>query len=77
MQQLSVAIDEIGRQYVGGMFAWLEGKNPLAMKQIDTLAAKINAQILSGDEMHAGHTIRIWKQAILFWNSNYKKLGGK
>jgi len=77
MLQLSVAIDEISRQYIGGMFAWLEGKNPLAMKQIDTLAAKINAQILSGDEFRAGHTIGIWKQTILFWNNTYKKLGGK
>lgn len=77
MLQLSVAIDEISRQYVSGMFTWLEGENPLAMKQIYTLAAKIHAQILSGDEFHAMHTINIWKRTILFWNNTYKNLGGK
>lgn len=76
MQTLSDAIDELGREYIGGMFDWLAEKNPMAMRQINALGDKVNAQILAGDMIPAGHTIKIWKQTILFWNSNYKKLKG-
>lgn len=72
------SIDDISTRYKAGTYAWLEGKNHIAMKQIDALQEKIDALLLDGhDDEAAIKTIRAWKNQVIFWSENFKRIEGR
>ena len=71
------ALNDIGIVYSGGERAWLQEKNPLAMRLLDGLAERVDVVALSGDEVALKRAVLAWVQNWKFWCRNYKVQTGR
>jgi hypothetical protein len=72
MTPIRAAINAISAKYQGGERAWLQEKNPMALRQLDALADKVDAAALTGDGVATERACLAWKGNWLFWIQNYR-----
>lgn len=67
------AIDAIAAKYQGGERAWLQERNPVVLRQLDALEAKVDAAALAGDPDGVRRACKVWQQTWEFWCGNFKR----
>ena len=67
------AIDAITAVYKDGTMEWLATRNPMALRQLDTLEAKVDAAALAEDPEATRKACKIWEQTWIFWSGNFRR----
>ena len=70
---IRAAIDAIAASYKDGTREWLAQRNPMALRQLEVLEAKVDSAALAEDPEATRKACRIWEQTWIFWSGNFRR----